>query len=73
MRISNVSVIIKNYLVVTGLSNSFCDANEQWQKQPPEVSSNINEVIRTVLIFLIFLQKDFTSTKKHKTVYNEQK
>ena len=55
------------------MSNSFCDANEQWQKQPPEVSSNINEVIRTVLIFLIFLQKDFTSTKKHKTVYNEQK
>ena len=37
-------------------------------------SSNINEVIRSVLNFLIFfLQKDFTSTKKHKTGYSEQK
>ena len=37
------------------------------------VSSNINEVIRSVLNFLIFLQKDFISTKKHKTAYSEQK
>ena len=37
-------------------------------------SSNINEVIRSVLNFLFFfLQKDFTSTKKHKTAYSEQK
>ena len=37
--------------------------------------SNINEVIKTVLnsLFLFFLQKDFTSTKKHKTAYNKQK
>ena len=34
-------------------------------------SSNINEVIRPVLNF--FLQKDLTSTKKHKTAYNKQK
>ena len=34
----------------------------------------INEGIRSVLNFLIFfLQKDFTSTKKHKTAYSEQK
>ena len=32
-------------------------------------SSNINEVIKTVLNFLaVFLQKYFTSTKKHKTL-----
>ena len=30
------------------------------------VSSNIDEVIRSVLNFLFFLQKDFTSIKKHK-------
>ena len=39
-------------------------------------SCNINEVIRSVLNFLIFfffLQKDFTSTKKQKTAYREQK
>ena len=34
-------------------------------------SSNLNEVIRSVLNFF-FLQKDFTSTKKHKTAYSEQ-
>ena len=35
-------------------------------------SSNIHDVIRSVLNFLIFfffLQKDFTSTKKRKTAY----
>ena len=37
------------------------------------VSSNIDEVIRSVLNFLFFLQKDFTSIKKHKTAYSEQK
>ena len=35
-------------------------------------SSNINEVIRSVLK-LFFLQKDFTSTKKHKIAYSKQK
>ena len=37
--------------------------------------SNVNEVIRSVLnfLFFIFLQKDFTSTKKDKTAYSEQK
>ena len=35
--------------------------------------SNVNEVIRSVLnfLFFIFLQKDFTITKKHKTAYSE--
>ena len=28
-------------------------------------SSNINEVIKTVLNFLFFLRKEFTRTKKH--------
>ena len=43
-------------------------------KQNNEISSNINEVIRSVLnYFFFFLQKDFTSTKKHKTAYSEQK
>ena len=36
-------------------------------------SSNINGVIRPFLNFFFFLQKDFTSTKKHKTAYSEQK
>ena len=37
-------------------------------------SCNINEVIRSVLnFFLFFLQKDFTSTKKQKAAYREQK
>ena len=38
-------------------------------------SSNINEVIRSVLnfFFFFFLQKDFTSTKKRKTAYGKQK
>ena len=40
-------------------------------------SYNINKVIRSVLnclfFFIFFLQKDFTSTKKHKTAYSEQK
>ena len=37
-------------------------------------SSNINEFIKTVLNSLFsFLQKDFTSTRKHKTAYSEQK
>ena len=44
---------------------------------PENFSSRIiNEVIRSVLNFLVllfFLQKDFTSTKKHKTAYSEQK
>ena len=34
-----------------------------------KLSSNVNEVIRAVLDFLFFLQKDFTrtkNTKKHK-------
>ena len=37
--------------------------------------SNINGVFRSVLnfLFFFFLQKDLTSTKKHKTVYSEQK
>ena len=37
--------------------------------------SNINGVVRSVLnfLFFFFLQKDLTSTKKHKTVYSEQK
>ena len=37
------------------------------------VSSNINEVIKTVLSFFIFFRKDFTRTKKHKTLISEQK
>ena len=36
-------------------------------------NSNINEVIKTVLNFFFFLQKDFTSSKKHKTAYSELK
>ena len=38
-------------------------------------SSNMNEVIRSPLnlLFFIFLQKHFTSTKKHKIAYSEQK
>ena len=44
---------------------------------PENFSSRIiNEVIRSVLNFLVllfFLQKDFISTKKHKTAYSEQK
>ena len=36
-------------------------------------SSNINEVIRSVLNLFFFLQKDFTITKKHKTTYSETK
>ena len=36
-------------------------------------SSNINEVIRSDLNFLFFLQKDFTSTKKRKSAYSKQK
>ena len=43
-----------------------------WKKEACS-SSNINEVIRSVLNFLFFLQKDFTSTKKHKTAYSKQK
>ena len=36
-------------------------------------SSNINEVIKSVLNFLFFfLQKDFKSTKKHKTASSKQ-
>ena len=39
-----------------------------------DIISNINEAIRSLLNFLIFfLQKDFKSTKKHKTAYSEQK
>ena len=45
---------------------------EEGGTQPDEFiesdkSSNINEVIRSILNFLFFLSKDFTSTKKHKT------
>ena len=37
-------------------------------------SSNINEVIKTVLNFLVvFLQKSFTSKKKHKTLTAKKK
>ena len=36
-------------------------------------NSNISEVIKTVLNTFFFLQKDFTSTKEHKTAYNKQK
>ena len=36
-------------------------------------SSNINEVIRAVLNSLIFLQKDFARTKKHKKQQKHQK
>ena len=44
------------------------------QKTKGHKSSNINEVIRPVLNFLfIFLQNVFTSTKKHKTAYSEEK
>ena len=37
------------------------------------ISSDISEVIRVVLDFFIFLRKDFTITKKHKTLTSEQK
>ena len=41
--------------------------------------SDINNLIQLIFasiktqFFIIFLQKDFTSTKKHKTVYSEKK
>ena len=38
------------------------------------ISSNINEIIKTGLNgFVFFLRKDFTTTKKHKSAYSEQK
>ena len=37
------------------------------------ISSTINEVIKTVLNSLFFLQNYLTSTKKHKTAYSKQK
>ena len=36
------------------------------------ISSNVSEVIRSVLNFLFFFLQDFTSTKKQKTAYSEQ-
>ena len=38
-----------------------------------QFSSNINELIRSVLNFLFFLQRGITSTEKHKIAYSEQK
>ena len=37
------------------------------------LSSNINEVTKTVLSFLLFFTKRFYKYKKHKTAYSEQK
>ena len=37
------------------------------------LSSNVNEVIRAVLTFFFFLQKDFTRTQGTKTHISEQK
>ena len=43
------------------------------EKKTDKSSGNVIEVIRSVLNFFFFLQKDFYTHQKHKTAYSEQK
>ena len=64
MQIKNAKIISSSHKskikIIAPSKNTFQNTNAL------QISSNINELIETVLNSSFFLRKDFTTTKKHK-------